>query len=166
LHNWFRDQKKFYIIDMRNDYEYAVGHFYNSVLPKNLKHFRDLPKILPEIQHLTNETIVTVCTGGVRCEKASGFLIHHGFKDVYQLQDGIITYMEKYPNQDFLGKLYVFDRRVVMGFNTDKSDHQIVGKCVKCSNQSENLVDFYDNGIRRYQIVCPDCVTVNQLVIG
>ncbi len=163
LHEWFQAGKKFYIVDIRNDYEHAVGHFYNSVLLDNLKHFRDLPKILPEIQDLINETVVTVCTGGVRCEKASGFLTHNGFKDVYQLQGGIITYMEQFPNQDFLGKLYVFDKRVVMGFHTSSPDHQIIGKCVKCKAQSESLTDYYDNGVRKHQIVCSNCIALYKL---
>lgn len=163
LHEWLQAGKKFYIVDIRNDYEHAVGHFYNSVLLDNLKHFRDLPKILPEIQDLINETVVTVCTGGVRCEKASGFLIHNGFKDVYQLQGGIITYMEQFPNQDFLGKLYVFDKRVVMGLHTSSSDHQIIGKCVKCRVQSESLTDYYDNGVRKHQIVCSNCIALYKL---
>ena len=164
LNKWFKENKNFYIIDMRNDYESSVGHFYDSVLPKNLKHFRDLPKILPEIEHLKNQTVVTVCTGGVRCEKASGFLVYHGFKNVYQLQDGIVTYMEKYPNQDFLGKLFVFDNRVVMGFNTKDPEHQVVGKCTKCNNQSEHLVDHYNSdGVRVLGIVCSDCLEPERL---
>lgn len=164
LNKWFKEGRSFYIIDMRNDYESSIGHFYDSILPKNLKHFRDLPNILPEIQHLKNKTVITVCTGGVRCEKASGFLIYHGFKNVYQLQDGIVTYMEKYPNQDFLGKLFVFDNRVVMGFNTKDSEHQVVGKCTKCNSQSENLVDHYNSdGVRVLGIVCSDCLEPERL---
>ena len=84
LYNWIHSDKEFYIVDMRNDYEHSVGFFRNSILPP-LKNFRDLPKILPSLTHLKNKTVVTVCTGGVRCEKASGFLVKHGFTDVYQL---------------------------------------------------------------------------------
>ena len=59
---------------MRNDYEHSVGHFAGSILSK-FENFRDLRKILPELEHLKDKTVVTVCTGGVRCEKASGFLV-------------------------------------------------------------------------------------------
>ncbi|MBI3342296.1 hypothetical protein HY024_04190, partial [Candidatus Curtissbacteria bacterium] len=104
LHQWIAAKKQFYIVDMRNDYEQEVGAFENSVLP-GLSNFRDLPKVLPKLEHLKDETVVTVCTGGVRCEKASGFLVKHGFADVYQLFGGIVTYMEKYPNEDFGGAL-------------------------------------------------------------
>jgi UPF0176 protein len=163
LHSWIHSDKKFYIVDMRNDYEQEIGHFKGSVLPKELENFRDLPKVLPLIENLKKETIVTVCTGGIRCEKASGFLIKHGFNEVYQLNGGIVSYMEKYPNQDFLGKLYVFDGRVAMGFNTSSPEHQIVGKCRLCSKQSENVIDYYQPGLmnRKHGIVCYECIQKN-----
>src|SRR3989344_3164692 len=140
LHDWIRDKKEFYIVDMRNAYEHKVGHFENSILPP-IENFRDLPKVVEQINHLKNKTVLTVCTGGVRCEKASGFLMSQGFNDVYQLDGGIVSYMEKYPNEDFKGKLYVFDGRVTMGFYTDDIKHKIVGKCDECGEQSENYVN-------------------------
>lgn len=159
LHEWIENKKQFFIIDMRNDYEHKVGYFENSILPP-LANFRDLPKILPELEHLKDKTIVTVCTGGVRCEKASGFLVKHGFTDVYQLYGGIVTYMEKYPNEDFKGKLYVFDNRVVMGFSTDDPKHEIVGKCDKCGEKSDNYLDCdykHCKGHRHF-ICCKNCL--------
>jgi len=165
LHTWIHDtDKEFYIVDMRNDYEYASGHFKDSVLLKNFKNFRDLPDLMPQLEYLKDKTIVTVCTGGVRCEKASGFLLKHGFTDVYQLHNGIVTYMEKYPNEDFLGKLYVFDKRFVMGFNTDSPEHVIVGRCQKCGKPSENYIDWDENGKRQHGIVCEDCIAKGLVV--
>lgn len=114
LYQWFVDGKEFYIIDMRNDYETEVGQFINSICPKGFRNFRNLPDVLPEMEHLRDKTVVTVCTGGIRCEKASGFLLKHGFSDVYQLHNGIVTFMEKFPNEYFKGKLYVFDQRYTM----------------------------------------------------
>jgi UPF0176 protein len=166
LHSLIASSEEFYIIDMRNDYEYSVGYFQNSVLLKNLKNFRDLPKVLSEIEHLKNKKVITVCTSGVRCEKASGFLLRHGFTDVSQLKDGIMEYMQQFPNQDFLGKLFVFDNRVVVGFNTESSDHQIIGKCIKCSKTSERFIDHRDtDGERRFQIVCEACVETGAVVV-
>lgn len=156
LHALINSDKEFYIIDMRNDYEFQVGHFAHSVLPK-LTNFRDLPNILPEIEHLKDKTVVTVCTGGVRCEKASGYLVTKGFNDVYQLHGGIHSYMEKYPNQDFLGQLYVFDGRVTMGFNLDSPDHQVVGKCAHCGQSAESVVDCSN-------ISCPSGRTVRHFI--
>jgi UPF0176 protein len=168
LNSWINSDKKFYIIDMRNDYEHQIGHFKNSILPKELKNFRDLPKILPSINHLKNETVVTVCTGGIRCEKASGFLIKHGFSDVYQLNGGIVSYMEKYPNLDFLGKLYVFDNRLMIGYNTDSKEHIIVGKCQLCSSESENIINYYlpNQKCRNNGIICKKCVGEKRVIVG
>jgi UPF0176 protein len=157
LHSWIYSDKEFYIVDMRNEYEHSVGFFRNSVLPP-LKNFRDLPKILPELEHLKNKTVVTVCTGGVRCEKASGFLVKHGFQDVYQLHNGIVSYMEKYPNEDFLGKLYVFDGRVTMGFNSPDKPAVVVGKCKKCGASSEHFVNCAEPSCHDHFICCEKCL--------
>lgn len=158
LHDWITTGKKFYIVDMRNDYEHAIGFFKNAILPP-LTNFRDLPNVLPILEHLRDETIVTVCTGGVRCEKASGFLVTNGFTEVYQLYGGIVTYMEKYPNEDFLGKLYVFDGRIAMGFHTDSPKHTIVGTCYLCENASDTYRDCQNIHCKRKRhfICCDAC---------
>ena len=160
LHNWIKEKKEFYIVDMRNAYEHRVGHFENSILPP-IENFRDLPKVVEQISHLKNKTVLTVCTGGVRCEKASGFLVTQGFTDVYQLDGGIVSYMEKYPNEDFQGKLYVFDGRVTMGFYTDDTKHKIVGVCDACNEQSENYVNCANPVCHRHFINCEKCLSKN-----
>ena len=157
LKKWYDEKKEFYVIDMRNDYEYEIGRFKNSIWPQGLGHFRDVPNTIKSISHLKNKTVVTVCTGGVRCETASGLLQKYGFKDVYQLQHGIVTFMEKYPNTYFEGKLLVFDGRETVGFNTDSPKHKIVGKCRNCGKPSENLVNYYDKRVNKYGIICERC---------
>ncbi len=157
LHNWIKERREFYIVDMRNAYEHKVGHFENSILPP-IENFRDLPKVVEQITHLKNKTVLTVCTGGVRCEKASGFLVTQGFTDVYQLNGGIVSYMEKYPNEDFKGKLYVFDGRVTMGFYTDDVKHKIVGTCDACGGQSEHYVNCSNSVCHRHFITCAVCL--------
>lgn len=159
LHQWIHSKKRFFIVDMRNDYEHSVGYFEQSILAP-FKNFRDLPKVLPLLKNIKDETIVTVCTGGVRCEKASGFLLQNGYNNVYQLEGGIVSYMEKYPNEDFLGKLYVFDGRVTMGFNLDSKNHKVVGRCKFCQGPAE---DYYDCKYlhcqgKRHFIACKKCI--------
>jgi UPF0176 protein len=156
LHAWIHSDKEFYIIDMRNAYEHEVGHFAGSLLPP-MRNFRDLPAELPKLAHLKDKVVVTVCTGGVRCEKASGYLLRHGFKEVYQLYGGIVSYMEQYPNQDFLGKLYVFDNRVTMGFNIESPEHVVIGRCKFCNEACERFVN--DDGApgRPHFICCEQC---------
>lgn len=160
LHDWIHSDKEFYIIDMRNDYEHKIGFFKNSILPP-LKNFRDLNHVLPQLEHLKNKTVVTVCTGGVRCEKASGFLIKHGFTDVYQLENGIVSYMEKYPEEDFAGKLYVFDNRITIGFNSPMVQHEIVGRCARCTAPSENYVNCKLKTCNAHFLCCRACEIQN-----
>lgn len=157
LHAWFTDKKEFYIVDMRNDYEQAVGVFRDS-LKSGMKRFYNLPEVLDSLEHLKNKTILTVCTGGVRCEKASGFLVANGFSDVYQLYGGIVTYMEKYPGEDFIGSLYVFDNRLVMGFNHDDPNREILGRCAVCDKPTEHYINCTDGFCHRHFLCCEDCL--------
>lgn len=156
LHKWFEEKREFYVVDMRNDFEQEVGMFEGSV-KSGMHLFADLPKTANRLKNLKGKTIVTVCTGGVRCEKASGFLVKNGFSNVYQLQGGIHTYMEKYPNSHFKGSLYVFDQRIVMGFNLNKPDREIIGKCAICGRQSENYVNCKDPACNKHFIACKKC---------
>ncbi|MEI6477774.1 MAG: rhodanese-related sulfurtransferase [bacterium] len=162
LQSWFNEGREFHIVDMRNDYEHAVGHFEGSVLPP-LSNFRNLPEVLPHVEHLREKTVVTVCTGGVRCEKASGYLLKNGFTDVYQLDGGIVSYMEKYPNSRFHGKLYVFDGRIVMGVGDDKAPEYVtVGRCHLCGTPSERYVNCANLNCHLHFISCRDCSPKNE----
>ncbi|HVT01392.1 MAG TPA: rhodanese-related sulfurtransferase [Patescibacteria group bacterium] len=157
LFKWFEEKKEFYIVDMRNDYEFISGHFEGSIA-SGMKNFFELGKVSEKLAELKDKTIVTVCTGGVRCEKASGFLLQNGFFDVYQLKDGIQTFMEKYPNKYFKGKLYVFDNRMTIGFNTGDSEHEVIGKCERCAKPSENYVNCELDYCHRHFISCEACL--------
>lgn len=156
LHAWFKEKKEFYIVDMRNDYEYLSGYFENSLF-SGTHNFFDLPKAISKLSSLKDKTVVTVCTGGVRCEKASGLLLENGFKDVYQLKDGIQTYIEKYPNKYFKGKLYVFDNRLTLGFNIDSPEHVIVGRCRDCQKVCDSYVNCAYDICHFHYICCKDC---------
>lgn len=153
LKKWFNKNEEFYIVDMRNSYEYKVGHFKNSIDPE-MENSRDLPKILPKIEHLKDKKVLTVCTGGVRCEKMSGYLVKKGFKDVYQLDGGMHSFMEKFPGEDFLGTLYTFDNRVVMDFGGER---EVIGKCDKCESKTENYVNCKNDICHRHMLICDKC---------
>ncbi|MEX0877720.1 MAG: rhodanese-related sulfurtransferase [Candidatus Spechtbacterales bacterium] len=156
LHEWFQSNEDFEIVDMRNDYEYKSGHFRGSrLLP--MRNFRDLPKVKDEIEDIKDKKVLAVCTGGVRCEKATGYLKKQGFENIYQLDGGIVSYMEKYPNKDFEGKLYVFDKRITMGFETDSPEHKVVGKCDKCGAASDMYADCKNKSCANHFIACKDC---------
>ncbi len=166
LYKWYQENREFYVVDMRNEYEFEIGRFKDSVWPKGLGHFRDVPKAVKSISNLKDKTVVTVCTGGVRCETASGLLLKHGFKDVYQLENGIVTFMQKYPNTFFQGKLLVFDKRETIGFNTQDPKHKAIGKCRLCKKPSENLVNYWKKKVDTYGIICKDCVDRGKVALS
>ncbi len=155
LKQWYESGKEFYVVDMRNDYEFKVGRLKNSIMP-DLQNFRDIPKVIGQLEDLRDKEVLTVCTGGVRCEKASGFLVREGFKNVYQLDGGIVSYMEKFPAQEFEGSLYVFDRRITMNFDP-KDKHVVVGKCDKCGASSERYVNCKYPRCNKHFICCEEC---------
>ena len=153
LRQWYEEGKDFVIVDMRNDYEYQSGHFKGSVNP-GLENSRDLPKALPKLASLKDKTVLTVCTGGVRCEKMSAFLLEHDFQDVYQLDSGIHGYMEKYPGQDFVGALYTFDDRKVMHFGGER---EVIGTCRFCNSATEKYVNCANDFCHLHFLVCEEC---------
>lgn len=167
LKKWYESGEDFEIIDMRNDYEFKVGHFKNSFNPE-MDNFRDLAKVLHESDKLAQfkkaseegKKILTVCTGGIRCEKASGYLIRHGFQNVYQLDGGMHKFMEKFPGEDFLGSLYVFDGRETVDFMERKPDGQraVVGKCDVCSTQTERYSNCANIECHLKMLCCDDCL--------
>ena len=153
LRSWYEDQRDFVVVDMRNDFEFRSGHFKDSINPQ-LRASRDLPEAMPILEPLKKKTVVTVCTGGVRCEKMSAYLLSKGFKDVYQLENGIHTYMEEYPGKDFLGTLYTFDNRLVMDFGGDR---EIVGTCRLCDGKTETYVNCANLNCHLHFLVCDGC---------
>ncbi|MDE2030981.1 MAG: rhodanese-related sulfurtransferase [Patescibacteria group bacterium] len=161
LKKWYEEGKEFHVVDMRNDYELRVGKFEGTAFP-DLNNFRDLKKNIKKIEDLKDKTVVTVCTGGVRCEKASGLLKREGFKDVYQLDGGIVSYMEKYPGENFKGSLYVFDKRIVMNFD-DPNKHEIIGHCTKCGTPSEHYVNCANLMCHDHFICCENCLKTDSI---
>jgi len=157
LHSWYEKDKDFVVIDMRNSYEIKSGHFDKTIDP-GMKASRDLPSVVDALRIYQDKTIVTTCTGGVRCEKMSAYLLDQGFKNVYQLHNGMHSYMEKYPGKNFKGTLYTFDNRRVMDFGGER---EIVGKCEDCSLSCEEYYDvLQQNGEELQMILCDGCATL------
>jgi UPF0176 protein len=154
LRAWYENNKDFVVVDMRNSYEYVSGHFKNSIDP-GMEASRDLPKVMDRLKPLKDKTVVTVCTGGIRCEKMSAYLLHQGFKNVYQLHNGIHAYMEKYPGKDFLGTLYTFDKRHTMHFGGER---EVVGECVHCKAKTERYADCGVQQCRVHFLACESCM--------
>lgn len=115
------------VLDARNDYEYDLGHFRGAIRP-DVETFRDLPQWVKENKHLIEgKRILTYCTGGIRCEKLSGWLLKEGFEDVAQLQGGIVSYGKdpEVKGELWDGRCYVFDERISVPVN--QKNHVVVG---------------------------------------
>ncbi|MCW6652166.1 rhodanese-related sulfurtransferase [Aerococcaceae bacterium NML191292] len=129
------------VLDTRNDYEYDLGHFRGAIRP-DIRSFRELPQWVRDNKELFMEKrVVVYCTGGIRCEKFSGWLLREGFKDVGQLHGGIATYGKDPEVRGELwdGKMYVFDDRIAVEIN--QVDKQIVGKDIFDGSPCERTVN-------------------------
>lgn len=126
------------ILDVRSNYEHIVGKFKNAVT-LDIENFRDFPEKVKELDHLKDKKVITYCTGGIKCEKASAFLLEQGFDNVYQLHGGIIKYGLEADGEDFEGKCYVFDNRITKDLNT--VNPSIVSKCYVTGKPSDRMVN-------------------------
>lgn len=149
------------IIDGRNDYEYDIGHFKGAIRPA-VKTFREFPDwIRSNLSSYKDKTVLTYCTGGIRCEKLSGFLIREGFKQVYQLDGGIVSY-GKDPDvrgQGFEGKCYVFDERIAVPINQDEDI--VVGNCYHCQVHEDRYINCAHPQCHKQHICCEPCETAH-----
>lgn len=155
LHAMFENGEDFIGIDMRNSYEFASGHFANSIDP-GMDSSRELPEKLEKLRIHKDKKIVTYCTGGVRCEKMSAYLKHEGFENVYQLDGGMHSYMEKYPEGHFKGTLFTFDDRLVMDFGGNR---EIVGKCKRCDAPNEQYQNCANAECNMLFLICNNCMS-------
>ncbi len=144
------------VVDMRNYYENEVGHFHNAILPDVERSQELLPEVKKLLQNNEDKEVLLYCTGGIRCEKASSYLLHHGFKDVKQLKGGIIQYAQdvKTENIDskFIGSNFVFDQRLEERITDD-----IISKCHQCGNSSDTHTDCLNQACHILFIQCEKC---------
>ncbi len=144
------------IVDMRNHYESEVGKFVGAITPDADTFREELPIVLNELKDKKDKKIVMYCTGGVRCEKASAYLKHHGFKDVNQLHGGIIDYVRQIKAEGlptkFIGKNFVFDERVGERITDD-----IIAECHQCGAKCDNHVNCANDDCHLLFIQCDNC---------
>lgn len=157
------------VLDARNDYEYDLGHFRGAIRP-DIRNFRELPEWIRENKEkFMDKKVVTYCTGGIRCEKFSGWLLREGVENVAQLHGGIATYGKnpEVKGEMWDGKMYVFDDRISVEIN--QVDKQIIGKdwfdgtpCeryINCGNPSCNrqIITSEENEAKHLGGCCYDC---------
>ncbi len=156
--NSYVDDPEAVVVDMRNNYEAEVGHFENAITP-NVVTFRDELKKTPELLRThKNKKIALYCTGGIRCEKASAWLKHNGFKDVRHLKGGIIDYAHQVKQKDldnkFKGKNFVFDGRL-----GERISEEIISTCHLCNeNKSDTHYHCQNQVCHTLYIGCDDCL--------
>ncbi|MEI7670087.1 MAG: rhodanese-related sulfurtransferase, partial [Pseudomonadota bacterium] len=144
------DDKDTIIIDTRNNYEVHLGTFEGAINP-NIRNFKQLPAFMREnLADAKHKKIATFCTGGIRCEKFTSWLLKEGFNDVYHLKGGILKYFEEMPqeNSKWNGECYVFDERIAVDHNLAPS--KTVSLCMKCDHTltfEEQLHKDYEKGV-------------------
>jgi len=142
------------LVDMRSNYEHAVGKF-KGAMTFDMENLRDLPDHMHEIEHLRDKKIITYCTGGIKCEKASAYLLEQGFENVYQLHGGIIKYGLEVGGEDFDGKCYVFDGRLTTDVNV--INPEIISECFICETKSDRMVNCANPECNQHVTICEDC---------
>lgn len=150
LRQWYQEKRDMVVLDTRNDYEIALGTFENAY-DMHLKHFREFDDAIDFLPaEMKEKTVVTFCTGGIRCEKAAELMSQKGFTNVYQLDGGILNYFEKCGGDFYEGECFVFDQRVAVNSalqetnakqcfdcRTPLQTHDVQdGKCPHCGSKS------------------------------
>lgn len=150
------DDKNTIVVDMRNHYESEVGYFENALKPDADTFRQAMPQAVQMTERDKDKKILLYCTGGIRCEKASAYFKHHGFKDVNQLYGGIIEYArevkQKGLENKFKGKNFVFDER--MG---ERISNEVVSVCHQCGKPSDNHVNCANDDCHLLFIQCDAC---------
>ncbi|MFN5430780.1 MAG: rhodanese-related sulfurtransferase [Cyclobacteriaceae bacterium] len=154
--NELAEKKNTIIVDMRNHYESEVGHFRNAICP-DVDTFREELKVVEELLHeKRDQNLLMYCTGGIRCEKASAWFKHRGFKNVFQLDGGIIEYAKQVKEQGlenkFIGKNFVFDERL-----GERITEDVISKCHQCGKPCDDHTNCKNDGCHLLFIQCKEC---------
>jgi len=145
------------LVDMRNHYESEIGHFQGAITP-DVDTFRDSLDIIEEDlkEHKEDKNLVMYCTGGIRCEKASAYYKHRGFKNVFQLEGGIIEYTRQVDTQKlenkFIGKNFVFDHR-----RSERISEDVIAQCHQCGKACDTHVNCANEACHLLFIQCEEC---------
>lgn len=149
-----KDREDVVVLDVRSNYEHQLGRFSNA-LTLDIENFREFPAKINELAHLKDKKVITYCTGGIKCEKASALLLHEGFKEVYQLNGGIIKYGKETDGRDFEGKCYVFDSRIAVEIN--RHNPSVISACHNCGKSSARMINCANPECNEHFSQCEEC---------
>jgi UPF0176 protein len=154
----YKEGKDFVIVDARNWYESKIGKFKNAITPP-MKNFREWKKVVDEdLKEYKNKTVVTYCTGGIRCEKASAYMVERGFNDVYQLNGGIVNFINQFPDTYWEGGMFVFDERRVVNPNS-KEELKHIAQCHFCGKPTSYYINCHNVDCDKIIVSCHECKT-------
>lgn len=150
------DRENAVFVDMRNHYEWEVGHFKNAFLP-DVENFRSaLPYVEEQLSDRKDQPIIMYCTGGIRCEKASAYYLHKGFERVFMVDGGIIEYARQCDEQGlenkFIGKNFVFDERL-----GERISDEVIAKCHQCGASCDRHINCANDACHMLFIQCENC---------
>lgn len=147
------------LFDVRNRYESEVGRFKGAITPP-IENFRELPAVLPQYETLKDKTVLMYCTGGIRCEKASALFREAGFKNVFQLEGGIVTYGERHGSAHWEGDCFVFDERMMIPVG-DSAEREPVGRCEHTGAPTRNVVNCLHDPCHKIMLVAAEAVAAD-----
>jgi UPF0176 protein len=150
----YEKNEDFVILDARNLYEAEIGKFKNALIPP-IDNFREFPKFAENLEEYKDKNVVTYCTGGIRCEKASAYLREQGFAKVRQLHGGIHEYGVKAGGKYFEGEMFVFDKRLHVPVNS--VNPTTISQCKHCSSAVTKLVDCAIESCPELFVCCEKC---------
>jgi UPF0176 protein len=156
--NKLTDDPDTIVVDMRNHYEFEVGHFEKAIEVPSDTFREQLPMAADMLKDARDKNIIMYCTGGIRCEKASAYMLHKGFKNVFHLEGGIINYANQIKDKNlpskFHGKNFVFDNRL-----GERITNEIIAKCHQCGQPADTHVNCANEACHLLFIQCEDCKT-------
>lgn len=157
-HDMMETEKDALLLDVRNDYEWKVGHFDGAFVPPctTFREFEKYADTLKASEANKDKTIMMCCTGGIRCEVYSALLKDMGFEKVYQLQGGIIKYGLEEGNKKWKGKLFVFDDRLTVPIAQEPAE--TIGTCHHCGGPADNYYNCASMDCNTLFLCCPNCV--------
>ncbi len=151
LKSWYAENKDMVVLDTRNTYEYKLGKFKDAITPP-IESFTDFANYVKQLPNdLKEKTVVTYCTGGIRCEKAAVYMQQQGFKNVFQLDGGILNYFEQCGNDFYEGECFVFDKRIGVDATLETTN---TIQCRQCRSP------ITEQALQEHQQNCPYCSAV------
>lgn len=154
--NRLTDDPETVVVDMRNHYEYEVGHFENALEVPSETFREQLPMAVEMLKNKKDKNVIMYCTGGIRCEKASAYFLHNGFQHVYHVNGGIIHYAQtvkqNHLSNKFLGKNFVFDKRL-----GEQIGSEVISHCHQCGKPCDTHVNCANEGCHLLFIQCDAC---------